>query len=428
MTLQDVYDALEVGELRQHTLFSDGLAVENYPKVNRAINDGLINLYGRFPLKFRQLTLMMSGHITHYYFRKEHAVTDTTLGVEKYIDDSVYNPFTGDLAKVFSVQDEGGCDVPLNDKCSCYGVFTPSNESLIISNPIEGDSIFITYQARHPKVESDSRTNMELEIPLGLVPALYAYVGHRLYSGSTDATALNKANGLLSQYELLCSQQDMFGLTNRDDGTPNQIFETEGLGMSFPKKPCSNAGLVSKYIGSAYDTVKTVADAVEDVTTVANNITDVNKVVTNIDDIKDVADSITEYRVTESFVLVKGQMVINTSKVIVSACTISINSQLVDAQELFRDRDYKITGTNQITMLRSYPVGSGIKISQYVYKDDIGDLDVDAVTFDAVTGMLTITSKGIEFQATILAGATGSFTTNDGKTITVVNGLIKGID
>lgn len=94
---------------------------------------------------------------------------------------------------------------------------------------------------------------------------------------------------------------------------------------------------------------------------------------------------------------------------------------------MFRDRDYRITGTNQITLLRSYPVGAEIKVTQYVYKDDIGELEIDDVEFDDATGVLSIVSKGIEFQATILSGATGSFTTNDGKTVTVVNGLIKGI-
>ncbi len=228
MTLQDIYDSLQSGELSQHPLFCDGLGVENYPVINRAINDALVNLYGRFPLKTRQLTLVMSEVITQYYFKKEYAVTDSTEGYPKYIDDTPAFPFTGDLSKVIAVSDEGGCNIPMNDGSTCYSVFTTTNESLMITNPVEGEALFVTYLARHPSITGDSKPTTELELPIGLVPALCAYVGYKLYSGKTDQVGVAKSNSLLAQFEGLCSQQDMFGLTNRDDGTISPVFSNRG--------------------------------------------------------------------------------------------------------------------------------------------------------------------------------------------------------
>jgi len=129
----------------------------------------------------------------------------------------------------------------------------------------------------------------------------------------------------------------------------------------FPKNPCSDAGLVQKYIGSAYDNVKTVAGNIEDVKTASTNIDDVNKVGTNIGDIKYLSQNIPEYRVSEDVILSNGQTVVNTTKVITSACEVQVSGQRVDNQSLFRDRDYTVTGGNQITLKRKYPMGTMVK-------------------------------------------------------------------
>lgn len=228
MYLAELYEVLETSELSQHSMFCDGLAPQNYPKVNQIINQGLVALYGRFTLKFSELTLVMSEERTEYLLTKRYAISDSSEGV-KYIDDSIYSPFLGNVLKILNVMDEGGCVLPMNDSTSCNGVFTPTTNSLVVSNPSDGDVLFVAYQSGHPNIDKESiALSTEIELPIVLIPALCAYVGHRLYSGSTDATAANKANSFLSQFELLCMQQDTFGFTNRDDGTPNQIFYSGG--------------------------------------------------------------------------------------------------------------------------------------------------------------------------------------------------------
>jgi hypothetical protein len=60
--------------------------------------------------------------------------------------------------------------------------------------------------------------------------------------------------------------------------------------MTYPKG-CNTSGLVQKYIGSAYDNVKTVAENIEDVNTNATNIDDIITNATNIGDIKNVSEN-----------------------------------------------------------------------------------------------------------------------------------------
>lgn len=227
MTLLELYEMLENGELRQHPIFCDGLAVEDYPKVNVAINNALINLYGRFPLKQRQLTLIMHEAIDTYLLNSKYAWSVTKGKALTFIDDGL-EPFTDDINKIVGIKDEANYYIPMNDQMDCRSVFTIDTNTVKIPNPVEGNVYFVTYLANHPKISKDSPTNTEITLPENFYPALCNYVGYRLYSGSTDQMALAKANMLLTGYEQQCQQADTFGLTNRDNGTPNMNFYRGG--------------------------------------------------------------------------------------------------------------------------------------------------------------------------------------------------------
>lgn len=61
--------------------------------------------------------------------------------------------------------------------------------------------------------------------------------------------------------------------------------------MGLPSRGCGGNGLIPKYIGSAYDNVKTVADSLDSVKVVADNIDDVVTVGDNIEAIKMAVDA-----------------------------------------------------------------------------------------------------------------------------------------
>jgi hypothetical protein len=216
MTLQDIYDLLADGEGSQLPIFSDGLSVDEQPKVNRYIQAGLDALYSRFPLKAKQLTIVMREEINEY---------PLVVG-SPYMDNGLV-PYTGDLLKVTSVTNEACCELYINNNDQCGGVFLPEYNLLVIPNPVDGDALFVNYLDKHPSVIGQ-QANFELELPVGLITALVCYVSYRLMSGSADQLIMGKSQMLLSQYEMICQQQDMYGMVNRDWGTPSDSFAIGG--------------------------------------------------------------------------------------------------------------------------------------------------------------------------------------------------------
>ncbi len=224
MKLLDVYEMLEAGELRQHPVFSDGLKVEDYPKVNRAIQAALVNLYSRFPLKVKELTLVMKAYVTDYELSSEYNLATNPDG---YLDGGLL-PFADDLLEVLSVTDEVCCELPLNNNMDCSSLFTVTTTCLRVPRPVDGGILFVSYRANHPNILPDSPTNTVLELPKNMHTLLLSYVAYRLYSGWTDPASLQKASLLLGSFEQQCMQQESFGLVNSDDRTPNMKFYSGG--------------------------------------------------------------------------------------------------------------------------------------------------------------------------------------------------------
>ena len=171
--------------------------------------------------------------------------------------------------------------------------------------------------------------------------------------------------------------------------------------MSYSNGRCNDTRLVRRYIGSAYDTVKTVADNIDNVVPVGEHIDEVIKNATNMDDIVAVSNALGDYRVSEEFTLVKGQMSITTSKVVASACDVRIAHPDVDQDLLENNLDYTKVSSNKINFNRSYPEGAKVYLVQYVTKDEIGELEVDSFVFDPVTGELELKANGVTFTVTL---------------------------
>lgn len=225
MKVQDVLDLLVDSELSKHAMLVGGLNSKNTVVLIRYLNQCLVDLYSRYPLKINQLTLIMNEAIAEYPLRVANAVSDATPSVDKYIYDSKIDKFTGDVIQITNVIDEACYDVPLNDRLSCYSIMTPQPDVLYIPNPLHDQALFVSYRAYHPKVENATDT---LELPDTFVDAVCSYIGYRLYAGSTEVTAAQKSSMYYAQYENNCNSQRLNGNTNNGDGTFNDLFYTNG--------------------------------------------------------------------------------------------------------------------------------------------------------------------------------------------------------
>ena len=213
MKVSDAFQELCYGELNTHRLAESGaISPENYSRMIHHLNMGLLTLYTRFPLLVKELTLQQKSWITVYKLKKEHAVTDPSDEV-KYIIDSRFDPFIGDLIRVEEVSDEVGDVVELNSTDHVKVALTPSMDTLEIPNPTDTNVLFVTYRAKHPQLVS---VDSEILLPQHLLGALYAYTGMRVYAGGTSQEQLTKGTELESKYERICQKMELDGMVNTD--------------------------------------------------------------------------------------------------------------------------------------------------------------------------------------------------------------------
>ena len=213
MKVSDAFQELCYGELNTHRLAESGaISPENYSRMIHHLNMGLLALYTRFPLLVKELTLQQKSWITVYKLKKEHAVTDPSDEV-KYIIDSRFDPFIGDLIRVEEVSDEVGDVVELNSTDHEKVALTPSMDTLEIPNPTDTNVLFVTYRAKHPQLVN---VDSEILLPQHLLGALYAYTGMRVYAGGTSQEQLTKGAELESKYERICQKMELDGMVNTD--------------------------------------------------------------------------------------------------------------------------------------------------------------------------------------------------------------------
>lgn len=223
MIVKDIFDMLATGELSAHSWFDSGeLDSTRYKKVTLMVQLGLLDLYSRFPLKTNQLTLVMDECIAKYVLSSKNA---TGTNPDGYIYDGLVDKFEDDVIQILHITDEIGRDLLINSEETYLDIVISGINTLIIDNPIHGDALFVTYRASHSRLVDE---HSEIELPYPLVQALLNYVGYKMYSGSTDAASTAKANMFYSQYELVCSQQQMYGNVNEYNDSPSLAFELGG--------------------------------------------------------------------------------------------------------------------------------------------------------------------------------------------------------
>lgn len=214
MKLDSIYDDLIYGELSAHAITMDGtISAPNKLRIISHINVALMELYSKFPLLMKELTLIQDEGLTEYPLKIEHATSNPTSGYPKYIKDSLEHPFLGDVIRVDSVFDEVGDKVLVNAISPLKAVFTPDPQTIEIPSPTDTNALFVIYRAKHPTVDT---TTKELLLPENFRPALLAYIAYRVYSGGTAPEHATISAAMYSKYSMFVTAQEEYGLVNKD--------------------------------------------------------------------------------------------------------------------------------------------------------------------------------------------------------------------
>lgn len=237
MNLRELMTQLSFGVLSNLAIGGEGSGVipaSQEQRLVRLIEQSLLALFGRFNLIEKDLYLRTSEVRTVYPLQVEHARTNPLIGVEKFILDTAFAPFTGDVLKILEVADEDGRILPLNDAGDPCSVFTPSFDVVQVPQP-GGHGIArgftVVYQARHPRLVAvgEGALQQRLLVPDVLVPALEAHVAYQVISPMNGAEHAQKGAELLSRYEMICAEVESRDLATTSIIQTNSKFEDRGF-------------------------------------------------------------------------------------------------------------------------------------------------------------------------------------------------------
>lgn len=238
MKLSEIFQALTYGELRQLNIGgaeASGITKENQNEILTHVNLGLTELHKRFLLREGRVTLQLLPGVRTYTVSKKHAQSNLeSWGVEKYILDSMDQPFEDDLLKIERVYDANGQELGLNAS-EGYGhplnVRTVSMNTLVLPELLEGDTVDVVYRANHPQLiredNSFDPTEIEVDLPYSHLEALLFYVASRVMNPIGAGGGFHEGNNYAAKFEAACALLDNQGL-RLDVGEGNTRLQRNG--------------------------------------------------------------------------------------------------------------------------------------------------------------------------------------------------------
>jgi len=207
MQVSEIFESLSYGVLSNLAIGGEGcgtIPTAHEPKLIHFLNQCLTEMHGKFNLAEKELVISASSGRTLYPLEVQYAVSDAAV-VEKFIVDTILDPFLDDVMKIVAVFDEEGEELVLNDSTNPASLFTPNFDTIQIPGPVDGDGYFIIYQAKHPKLVNGDLTQSVI-IPEILFDPLFHYVAYKAISPMNGPEHAAKASEHYQRYDMLCQQ------------------------------------------------------------------------------------------------------------------------------------------------------------------------------------------------------------------------------
>jgi len=233
MYLSEIFDQLTQGELSSLFLGKTdetGIQISDYPKIVPHINLAVTELHKRFSLRVDEVSIQQYDQIQKYYLQSKFAQTNTDSSEPiKYIVDSQYAPFNGNVLRIEKVIDELGRELFINESDEYWSVHTPSFDCVQVPYPEKENQMLVTYRA---DVESKilipglDPKRAWVAIPTHLLEALLYYVASRVFS-AVNTDGMNEGNTYLAKFEKSVLKAQELGL-DVEDNTNNVKLDDNG--------------------------------------------------------------------------------------------------------------------------------------------------------------------------------------------------------
>lgn len=156
-TVRQIFERLARNELSQVGFGGKGaIQSKDYPLVFDVLNQSLLTMFTRFPLKSAEMLVTMVDGFTEYYLYTGAWISESTgSGTSSY----VIVP-TSDIIRVNTVYSAAGEELPINDfVTTARGVYFPQGHIMQVPTPLIGEVLSIVYQSAHPTIHYRPNTN-----------------------------------------------------------------------------------------------------------------------------------------------------------------------------------------------------------------------------------------------------------------------------
>lgn len=218
MLLSEVFDQLTYGELNQLAIggISEGAIEQSaYPQVISHINLALTELYKRFPLKLRTVTVQLDESIGTYYLDSSYSAVDGTAST-LYLIDTVADRFVDNVFKIERVFDEDGDPLVFNDENDITSIMTYDYNAFTVPNPDSSEAITVEYRADHDPISPKELDPSEVtvKIPRSLLESLLNYIAYRAYSSNPPVDGTDRSGQYLAKFEASIARVKKLDLVN----------------------------------------------------------------------------------------------------------------------------------------------------------------------------------------------------------------------
>ena len=242
MTLQDIFDHLANSEFYDLSISGDPdqprcLKEEDKPRVARATELGLINLYSRFRLKEGKLRLDLIPDMSFYLINPEYLVKQpNVVSANNYLTE-LDLPFVANPLKIESIHaklkegtrfyknnKELEQELVLNKPNNELSIRTSTTNSVMIPaeliDVLNQEHLTITYRASHPKLNFDDTEYFSegtpIELPFAYLDALLLYIAHKIFQPTGFSDNYHEGDNYGNKYERACQllQAQNFDIDN----------------------------------------------------------------------------------------------------------------------------------------------------------------------------------------------------------------------
>ena len=232
MRLSKIFEHLTHNTLANLAIGSNDtgeVSPDNYPKLITLINACMIDLYTRFALRTRDITIQLSDGKNIYPLHTDFAESNLTSIETKYIlDGTTVYKFNNDIISIDEVYNEVGGRVPLNDLHSEFSVFTPSPSVLQVPYANRENILAVVYRALPDEIDNGviAPSQEEVDLPYHFIDAMTSFIAWKLY---TPIDGPENPKGRIHQGNYLAAVQ-LIERTNTgiEDNFTNQRFEDNG--------------------------------------------------------------------------------------------------------------------------------------------------------------------------------------------------------